>query len=212
MPSRASSDTNNVADCVVSASALASKLARIDAVVNAFDAAKPCGDPFVTSATSRSTVAATSSAESVATVTRPMSRASAGPNFSPVTKYRPAARADIFGSNVNEMIDGATPMRASVSAKVLDGPATTMSHAPISPRPPARTWPSTAPMTGIGEATKARRSSAISRARSVARSPGLRPAASPRSAPAQNVPPVWPSTTQRTSGSAAASASPSCNC
>ncbi len=65
-------------------------------------------------------------------------------------KYRPAARAVIFGSNVSEMIDGATPMRASVSAKVLARPATAISHAPISPMPPARTCPSTAAMTGTG--------------------------------------------------------------
>lgn len=37
------------------------------------------------------------------------------------------------------MIDGATPMRASVNAKVLAVPATTRSQAPISPMPPART-------------------------------------------------------------------------
>ncbi len=40
---------------------------------------------------------------------------------------------------------------------------------------------------------------------------GSPPPASLRSAPAQNVPPVWPSTTTRTAGSAEASRSPWCN-
>ena len=69
---------------------------------------------------------------------------------SPVTKKRPAARAVIFGSSVSEMIDGATPMRASVSANVLVFPATAMSPAPTRPSPPALTCPSIAAMTGRG--------------------------------------------------------------
>ena len=56
------------------------------------------------------------------------------------------------------MIDGATPIRASVSAKVLLRPATTMSQAPTSPSPPARTWPSIAPITGCGISRIARSS------------------------------------------------------
>ena len=40
---------------------------------------------------------------------------------------------------VSEMIAGATPIRASVRANVLRGPAITMSHAPTKPIPPART-------------------------------------------------------------------------
>ena len=44
MPSRASSETNNRADCSVSSSASRSKAARIGAVVSAFEAASPCGD------------------------------------------------------------------------------------------------------------------------------------------------------------------------
>ena len=59
--------------------------------------------------------------------------------FSIAAAQRPAARAVSFGSRVSEMIDGATPMRASVRAKVLCGPATAISHAPINPIPPART-------------------------------------------------------------------------
>ncbi|SKW33375.1 Uncharacterised protein [Mycobacteroides abscessus subsp. abscessus] len=54
------------------------------------------------------------------------------------------------GSSVSEMMDGATPMRASVSAKVLSGPATAISAAPTRPKPPARTWPLTAMTTGSG--------------------------------------------------------------
>ncbi len=109
------------------------------------------------------------------------------------------------------MIAGATPIRASVSAKVLRGPATTMSHAPTSPIPPARTCPSIAAITGIGHPTIARSVAASSRARPSAVSNGSPPAASDRSAPAQNVPPVWPSTTARTAGSAAAACRPSCS-
>lgn len=52
---------------------------------------------------------------------------------------RPAARAVIFGSSVSEMIEGATPILASVRVVVLAVPATTRSQAPINPMPPART-------------------------------------------------------------------------
>ena len=48
------------------------------------------------------------------------------------------------------MIDGATPMRASLSANVQEFPPTTMSHAPTRPKPPALTCPSIAAMTGSG--------------------------------------------------------------
>ena len=109
------------------------------------------------------------------------------------------------------MIAGATPIRASVNAKVLRGPATAISHAATSPMPPARTWPSTATITGSGDSTMARSSAAISLARSAATSAGSAPACADlweRSAPAQNVFPVWPSTTARTAGSAAASRRP----
>ena len=51
----------------------------------------------------------------------------------------PQARDVSRGSTVSEIIDGAKPSRASVSANVHDGPATTMSQAPTSPMPPART-------------------------------------------------------------------------
>ncbi|CKT67693.1 Uncharacterised protein [Mycobacterium tuberculosis] len=108
------------------------------------------------------------------------------------------------------MIAGATPIRASVSANVLSGPATTMSHAPTRPNPPARTCPLMAPTTGSGDSTMARNSAVISRARATAIRYGSPPPppASLRSAPAQNVPPVCPSTTSRTAGSASAALSP----
>ena len=73
------------------------------------------------------------------------------------------------------MIDGATPMRASVSANVLRGPATTMSHAPTRPIPPARTCPSITPTTGSGHSTMARSRVVISRARAAASSSGAAP-------------------------------------
>ena len=73
------------------------------------------------------------------------------------------------------MIDGATPMRASVNANVLAGPATTMSHAPTRPSPPARTCPLTAPMTGIGSREFGAAAGSSSRARSTATSPGSPP-------------------------------------
>ncbi len=73
------------------------------------------------------TVPATSSA---AMVINPMPAGLRRAELLPVRKYRPAARAVSFGSSVSEMIDGATPMRASVSAKVLCGPATAISQAP----------------------------------------------------------------------------------
>ena len=113
---------------------------------------------------------------------------------------------------VNEMMAGATPIRTAVSAKVLRGPATTMSHAPISPIPPARTCPSRAAITGLGHSTIERSSAVSSRARPSAASNGSPPVASERSAPAQKVPPVWPRTTARTAGSVSARRSPSCNC
>ncbi|CKU61865.1 Uncharacterised protein [Mycobacterium tuberculosis] len=50
-------------------------------MVSAFDAARPCGEPRPTSATSAATAASTSSA---AMVISPMSAASRAPNFSPV--------------------------------------------------------------------------------------------------------------------------------
>src|SRR6185312_5659129 len=107
------------------------------------------------------------------------------------------------------MIAGATPIRASVSAKVLLGPATTMSHAPTSPKPPARTCPSIAPITGTGSSKIARNRPVSCLVLSVVASPSD---ASDRSAPAQNVLPVCPSTTARTFGSAAASRRPWCSC
>ena len=113
------------------------------------------------------------------------------------------------------MIAGATPIRASVSANVLLRPATTMSQAPTSPKPPARTCPSIAPTTGTGSSRIARSSSVSCLVLSVVASPPDvpdAPDASARSAPAQNVPPVWPSTTARTFGSPAASRIPWCNC
>ena len=48
------------------------------------------------------------------------------------------------------MIAGATPIRTSVKANVIDELTTTRSHAAISPIPPARTGPSTAAITGAG--------------------------------------------------------------
>lgn len=110
------------------------------------------------------------------------------------------------------MIEGATPMRASVSAKVLFGPATTMSQAPTSPMPPARTCPSITPDHRQRALHQARSSAVISRPRSAASISGSAelPEAWLRSAPAQNVPPVCPSSTIRTSGSATAARSPSC--
>ena len=57
MPSRASSDTNSSADCLVRSSACRSKASSIGAVVSAFDAARPCGEPFAISAVSSATVA-----------------------------------------------------------------------------------------------------------------------------------------------------------
>src|SRR6516162_10687527 len=109
------------------------------------------------------------------------------------------------------MIAGATPIRASVSAKVLRGPATAISHAPTRPNPPARTCPSMAAITGSGDSTMARNNAVSSRALAAAMSKGAPPLASLRSAPAQKVPPVCPSTTARTAGSDAASRSPWCN-
>ncbi|SKW09405.1 Uncharacterised protein [Mycobacteroides abscessus subsp. massiliense] len=112
------------------------------------------------------------------------------------------------------MIEGATPMRASVSAKVLSGPATAISAAPTRPKPPARTWPLTAMTTGSGSSRMSRSSAVSWPARSLATSWGSDDAAelSDRSAPAQNVLPVWVSTTARTVLSAAARCSPSRNC
>src|ERR1700734_3492423 len=63
------------------------------------------------------------------------------------------------------MIAGATPIRASVNANVLRGPATAISQAATRPMPPARTWPSTTTMTGRGDSTIARSNVAISRDR-----------------------------------------------
>ena len=56
IPSRASSETNSAADCSVSSSACRSNAARIGAVVSAFDAARPCGEPFPISAVRAATV------------------------------------------------------------------------------------------------------------------------------------------------------------
>ena len=79
------------------------------------------------------------------------------------------------------------------------------SHAPIRPIPPARTCPSTTPITGRGHSRMARSTAVISAARPAAISSGDAPDTSDRSAPAQNVRPAWVSTTMRTEGSAAAS-------
>ena len=111
------------------------------------------------------------------------------------------------------MIAGATPIRASVSAKVLRGPATAMSQ---------RADQSHA--AGPDVAVDRRRSPAAATRGSRAATPPFRgPAAaavsagirrrraSLRSAPAQKVPPVWPSTTARTAGSSAASRRPWCS-
>ena len=52
MPSRASSETNSRADSSLSRSASRSNPSSTAAVVSAFDAARPCGEPRLTSATS----------------------------------------------------------------------------------------------------------------------------------------------------------------
>ena len=106
------------------------------------------------------------------------------------------------------MIAGARPSRTSENANVDAGPASAMSQAPTSPMPPARTCPSMLATTGLGSAMICR-SSPISRAVPWAIPPAR---ASVRSAPAQNVDPVWVSSTARTPSSAAAAASASSSC
>ena len=75
MPSRASSETNSRADSAASRSASRSNPASTAAVVNAFDTARPWGDPRPMSATRDASAASTSSA---AIVIRPMSAATVG--------------------------------------------------------------------------------------------------------------------------------------
>ena len=48
------------------------------------------------------------------------------------------------------MIAGVAPIRTSLNANVADCEATAMSHAAISPMPPARALPFTRQMTGLG--------------------------------------------------------------
>ena len=89
------------------------------------------------------------------------------------------------------MIAGATPIRTSVNANVVDGATTTRSHAAISPTPPARTGPFTAAIVG--------RSLSLSRfsAFTIGDESTLPVPRSLRSAPAQNVVPVWVRTIAR---------------
>lgn len=90
---------------------------------------------------------------------------------------------------------GATPMRASVKAKEAVSVATETSAAPTMPRPPARTCPVTAAITGLSSSMTAASSDMIDLVESaIDRLP-----ASARSAPAQKTLPVWVSTTARTS-------------
>ena len=58
-------------------------------------------------------------------------------NDGTVAGFAPGALLVRRGSTVNEMTDAASPSRASVSAKVVRGPAITRSHAATSPSPPA---------------------------------------------------------------------------
>ena len=119
MPSRASSETNSLADCSVSASAWRSKPARIGAVVNAFDAASPCGDPLPI-------VGSQCRHRCLDVVGGDRDQPDVGSlgcaELLSGDEVAAGRAGDIFGSSVSEMIDGATPMRASVNANVLRGP------------------------------------------------------------------------------------------
>ena len=106
------------------------------------------------------------------------------------------------GNTVSEMTAGDKPSRASVSAKLDVNPATVTSQAANSPRPPARTLPSTLATTGLSIST-IWRNNATRRATTLAGPPSRAPSA--RSAPAQNVLDVWVSTTARTVSSASMS-------
>ena len=145
-----------------------------------------------------------------ACVMTPIDAATDASNFSPVRKYRPAPRAVIFGTSTSEITDGARPSRASVSAKVLFGPASAISVAPSRPKPPALTCPSTCAITGLGSSRIVRINSTIDDVASADASSAEAPrlSASPRSAPAQKVPPACVSTTARTLSSVAALVSP----
>lgn len=105
-------------------------------------------------------------------------------------------------------MNGANPIRTSVSAKLLSGPATTRSQAATMPMPPARTLPSICAITGFGISTSLRSTSIMTRVRSSAATAGSPSLASSRSAPAQKVLPVCASTIARTLSSPLASSSP----
>ena len=197
MPSRASSETNSRADAR-QRSASRSKPARIAAVVSAFDAARPCGDPLRDSAVSAATAAP---------------RVVGGDGDQP----------DLGGLVGAELLAGqevpAGRTRGHLRQQRQRDDRRRHADAGLGQRERARRARDD-DVAGADEAHAAGAHVAVDRARSpasgssrmarsrsssrgpgpTATSPGSRPAASARSAPAQNVLPVWASTTTRTAG------------
>src|SRR3954454_8897038 len=159
-------------------------------------AASAFGPPNSRSRHSCATVADTSS---VTCVTRPMSNAVVASNTSPV-RYADASFDQPQRCRIGPvMIAGATPIRTSVNANVIDDSTTTRSHAAITPIPPARTGPLTAAITGAPIVPR----------RSIARTNDVESTSpvdrSLRSAPAQKTGAVCDNTTTRAFAASASS-------
>ncbi len=146
-------------------------------------------------------------------VTSPIASASSAPNFSPVTKYLPTDAGGHLRQQRqrdDRRCDAETRLGEREGA-VAPGDHDVARADESEARRPARGRRS-APTTGSGSSRIARSSRVSSRDRSAAPSNASPDDASERSAPAQKVPPVWPSTTARTSGFAAASPKAWCSC
>ena len=175
MPSRASSEPNSRTDCCVSSSARRSKPSRMAAVVSPFEAARPCGELFAASAASAATVASTSSAELVGDGDEPDAGGLVGAELLAGDEVAPR-RAGIQFRQQHERDDRRRDADACLGERErAPRPGDDDVARADQPEPPARTWPSTAAITGIGSRRIDRNTSVISRARSTATSAGSVP-------------------------------------
>ena len=200
IPSRASSETNSSADCSVSASACA-----VECIQDRRRSSTPSTRPVPAASPSRSRRSARRQlplTSSAATVTSPISAAASAPEL--LAGHEVAARGarrhlrqQRQRDDRRRHADARLGQRERAAASRDDDVARPDEPEPAGPHVPVdrRRSPASA-------ARGSRRSRCVSsRALSTATSRRDRaPLASDRSAPAQNVPPVWPSTTARTAG------------
>ena len=209
IPSRASSETNSRADCSVNSSAWRSNPSRIGAVVSAFDAARPCGDalPDVGGQGSHLGLDIVGG-----NADQPDTRRLGRPELLPGEEVAPG-RAGGHLRQQRQRDDRRRDTDAGLGQRERAGRpghrrCRRRRSGPILPRARDRR----PPRSPASAARASRVAAAVS-----SRAPvdgdvaGITAGGFGRSAPAQKVPPVCPSTTARTPDSSAASLRPWCN-